>query len=142
MLTCTKTYADIPCAHRQHRHAGHCALIHGHNWGITFAFACAQTDENGFVVDFGGLKFIRRWIEKNLDHACLFNTDDPLRDVLVEAAPTAWKAVVVPSCSCEGIAEWVFRSVDPLVREHTAGRAWLVAVDVTEDSRNSARFAP
>jgi 6-pyruvoyltetrahydropterin/6-carboxytetrahydropterin synthase len=93
-------------------------------------------------VDFGRLKYIRQWIDKNLDHACLFNFDDPLRQVLLEAAPTVWKATIVPNCSCEGIAEWAFRSLDPLVKENTAGRAWLVAVEVGEDARNFARFTP
>jgi 6-pyruvoyltetrahydropterin/6-carboxytetrahydropterin synthase len=142
MLTCSKTYADIPFAHRQHRHSGHCAFIHGHNWSLTFTFACREPDENGFVVDFGGLKFIRLWIEKNLDHACLFNADDPMKEVLFEAAPTVWKAVVVPNCSCEGLAQWVFQSVDPLVREQTGDRVWLAAVEVGEDTRNAARYTP
>ena len=142
MLTCSKTYDDIPAAHRQHRHAGHCALIHGHNWSLTFTFGCEHTDENGFVVDFGGLKYIRQWIDRNFDHACLFAADDPMKDVLLEAAPTVWKAVIVPDCSAEGLAAWTFRGVDPLVREHTKGRAWLLAVEVGEDERNFAQFRP
>lgn len=141
MLTCSKNYTDIPFAHRQHRHAGHCALVHGHNWGLRFTFGCERTDENGFVVDFGGLKYIREWIDHTLDHACLFNEDDPLREQLVAAAPGAWKPLVVPSCSAEGIAKFVFEAVDPMVRERTGGRAWLLAVEVSEDSRNSARYA-
>ena len=76
MLTCRKTYSDIPFAHRQHRHDGHCALIHGHNWAFTLTFACTAPDENGFVVDFGKLKFLRHWITTHLDHACVFNADD------------------------------------------------------------------
>lgn len=142
MLTCSKTYPDIPFAHRQHLHEGHCAFVHGHNWSITLTFACAQPDANGFVVDFGRLKYIRQWIDKNLDHACLFNDDDPLRTALFEAAPTVWKATIVPNCSCEGIAEWVFRSLDPLVRENSAGRVWLTAVEVGEDARNFVRYTP
>lgn len=142
MFTCSKTYADIPFAHRQHRHAGHCALVHGHNWSFTFVFGCRELDANGFVVDFGGLKYVRRWLEENLDHACVFNADDPVREALVAAAPGAWKPLVVPSCSAEGIAEFVFRAVDPLVRSDTVGRAWLVAVEVAEDTRNAARYAP
>ena len=67
MLTCSKTYRDIPFAHRQHRHDGHCALIHGHNWAITLTFACRETDANGFVVDFGDLKYLKTWIAQNLD---------------------------------------------------------------------------
>ena len=77
MLTCSKTYRDIPFAHRQHRHDGHCALIHGHNWAIKLTFACRETDANGFVVDFGDLKYLKTWIAQNLDHACLFNESDP-----------------------------------------------------------------
>ena len=142
MLTCSKTYNDIPFAHRQHLHDGHCAKIHGHNWSITLTFGCTQPDANGFVVDFGRLKYIRQWIDKNLDHACLFNADDPMRQVLFEAAPDVWKATVVPNCSCEGLAEWVFRSIDALVREQSDKRAWLVAVEVGEDARNFARFEP
>ncbi len=99
MLTCSKTYPDIPFAHRQHLHEGHCAFVHGHNWSITLTFACAQPDANGFVVDFGRLKYIRQWIDKNLDHACLFNADDPMREVLLEAAPTVWKATYITAPS-------------------------------------------
>ena len=71
MITCKKTYTDIPWAHRQHRHDGHCAFIHGHNWSITIIFGCHATDENGFVVDFGKLKFLEEWIDTHLDHAIM-----------------------------------------------------------------------
>jgi 6-pyruvoyltetrahydropterin/6-carboxytetrahydropterin synthase len=142
MFTCSKTYTDIPFAHRQHRHGGHCALVHGHNWRLRFTFACERLDENAFVVDFGQLRYIREWIDRTLDHACLFNADDPLREALVAAAPGAWKPPVVENCSAEGIAKFVFETVDPMVREHTASRAWLESVEVSEDSRNSARYAP
>lgn len=141
MLTCRKTYADIPFAHRQHRHDGHCSLIHGHNWDITLTFGCATPDENGFVVDFGKLKFLRTWINENLDHACVFNTDDPLRETLVASAPQAWKVYVLDSCSCEGLARHLHGIFDALVREHTAGRAFVTAVEVTEDSKNSAAWS-
>ncbi len=142
MLTCTKTYHDIPFAHRQHQHDGHCALIHGHNWSITLTFACRETDESGFVIDFGKLGFIRDWISAHLDHACVFAKDDPLRQLLVAVAPDAWKTYVVKNCSCEGLAEHLFEAFDNLVRERTASRVWVTVVEVAEDSRNSARYAP
>lgn len=142
MLTCTKVYPDLPFAHRQHRHDGHCQLVHGHNWTFVFTFGCRETDGNGFVVDFGRLKFIKRWLEDTFDHACVFNEDDPLRETLVGAAAEAWKPVVVPDCSCEGLARLAFERVDALVRGESAGRAFLVAVEVREDARNSARFEP
>lgn len=140
MITCRKTYTDIPFAHRQHHHDGHCAFIHGHNWAFTLTFGCHSTDENGFVVDFGKLKFIKHWIEENLDHACLFNESDPLRDQIVTACPAVWKVLVVPNCSCEGLAQHLFQVFNVLVQQHTNKRAFLVSVEVVEDSKNSATY--
>lgn len=140
MLTCKKTYRDIPFAHRQHHHDGHCALIHGHNWSITLTFACRETDVNGFVVDFGKLGFLKEWIEAHLDHACVFNRDDPALESLLRDAGELFKPYLVESCSCEGIAEHLHACFDSLVREATEDRAWIIAVEVEEDSKNSACF--
>ncbi len=141
MLTCAKRYVDIPMAHRQPHHQGHCALIHGHNWTIELTFACHQLDQNGFVVDFGDLKYLRHWIDHHLDHACLLATDDPLREALVAAAPAAWKVYLLPNTSCEGLAQHLHQTFDPLVKQHTAQRVWVASVTVEEDSRNRATFA-
>lgn len=140
MLTCTKIYRDIPFAHRQPKHDGHCSLIHGHNWAISITFACREPDENGFVIDFGDLKFIKDWIADHLDHACLFDENDPLRDALINAAPDAWKPLSLPNTSCEGLARHLFVVFNPMVREHTIGRVWVTQITVHEDDRNSATF--
>ncbi|MDR1281212.1 MAG: 6-carboxytetrahydropterin synthase [Opitutaceae bacterium] len=142
MITCRKTWTDIPFAHRQHGHDGHCAWIHGHNWSITLTFGCHRADENGFVIDFGKLRFIKRWIDRHLDHACVFNADDPLREQIVAACPDAWKIYVVPGCSCEGLARHFYEVLGALVDKETGGRAFLVAVEVAEDSKNIATFTP
>lgn len=97
-------------------------------------------DENGFVVDFGKLQFLRAWIDTHLDHACLFNLGDPLCERLVASAPEAWKIYLVPCVSCEGLARHLFTVWDALVREHTAGRVLLTALEVVEDSKNSATY--
>lgn len=116
--------------------------MHGHNWSFRFTFGAKAMDENGFVVDFGRLKFIREWLEQHLDHACMFNRDDPAKDALIAAAPAAFKVVEVENCSCEGIAVFVFSAIDALVREHTGGRVFLTEIEVVEDSRNSATYRP
>ena len=138
MTTCTKKYFDIPFAHRQHRHDVHCSFVHGHNWDIFITFACDNLDENGFVVDFGKLKFLSEWIRKNLDHACVFAHADPLREKLAAAAPEAWKIYEAESCSCEGLAEHLLKVFDALVRENSNNRVWVCAVEVSEDKKNSA----
>lgn len=142
MMTCRKVYEDIPFAHRQHKHDGHCALIHGHNWSFAFTFGCYERDANGFVIDFGKLRFIREEIERRFDHACLFAEDDPLRETIVRSAPEAFKTFVLPNCSSEGLCEYLFDFFDAQVRARTQGRVFLVGVEVVEDQRNSAAYFP
>lgn len=142
MLTCRKVYFDIPFAHRQHMHDGHCSFVHGHNWDIAITFACDKTDENGFVVDFGKLKFIKGWIDENLDHACVFSKSDPLWRTLHDAAPEAWKICLVDECSCEGLAKYFFEVFGKMVSEATSGRARVAAVEVSEDKKNTAKYTP
>ncbi len=142
MLTCKKTYRDIPFAHRQHNHDGHCALIHGHNWAITLTFACSETDKNGFVVDFGKLKYLKHWIDENLDHACLFNESDPEKDALLAAVGHLFKPYILPNSSCEGLAQHIHSVFDAMVRKETNGRVWIVETEIEEDSKNAAAYRP
>jgi 6-pyruvoyltetrahydropterin/6-carboxytetrahydropterin synthase len=140
-LTCRKTYTDIPWAHRQHLHDGHCAFIHGHNWGLTIVFGCREPDENGFVVDFGKLKFLKGWIEEHLDHACVFSADDPiLNQVNSLGGAAVWKTYIVPNCSCEGMAQHLYGIFNPMVQQASNGRAFVVSIEVIEDSKNAATF--
>lgn len=93
-------------------------------------------------MDFGKLKFIRNWIEQHLDHACVFNADDPMLPALTAVGgESIWKVYKVRSCSCEGLAEHLYGIFDAMVREATGGRAFVVSVEVTEDSRNSATYS-
>ena len=138
MLTCRKNYSDIPFAHRQHTHDGHCAFIHGHNWNITLTFACRAVDENGFVIDFGKLKYIKKWIDEHLDHACLFSENDVKARKILAAYGNLFKAYTLPNCSCEGIAQHLHEIFDPMVRKKTNNRAWITTIEITEDTKNSA----
>ena len=149
MTTISKTYADIPFGHRQHKHKGHCAWIHGHNWSFTITFSAKQLDECGFVVDFGKLKWIKKWIEEKLDHSLLLNVDDPIfkrhGDVLEGYA----RLLAVPDCSCEGLAQWIYDALEKHLKStadeelahavHTRG-LHIVSVQLFEDARNSATF--
>jgi len=146
LITCTKIYRDIPFAHRQHNHDGHCAWLHGHNWEIEIEFQSHSLDVNGFVIDFGKLKFIKRWIDENLDHALLLNESDPEREylesVLIYNGVPFAKIVVVPDGSAEGLAQYFWATFDAMVRQETGDRVWIRRVTVREDSKNSATYMP
>lgn len=142
MLTCKKTFPDIPWAHRIHRHDGLCAFIHGHNWTLTFTFGCTTPDENGFVTDFDKLDYIGDWIDAHLNHACVFSEDDPLKDVLLAAAAQAWKPYIVPSCSSEGMVRHLHEVLSPIVKANSNGRVFLIAVEIEEDRFSTAKYTP
>mgnify|MGYP003121976312 CR=1 FL=1 len=74
----SKTFTNFPCAHRRHRHKGHCSLVHGYSRAFTFWFRCTHPTDNGFVMDFGDLKPVKAWLKYHFDHTLLLDSDDPL----------------------------------------------------------------
>lgn len=157
MHTCTKRFDGFAAAHRQHRHDGHCALIHGHNWSFEFTFEALELDENEFVLDFGKLKWLKAYLTEQFDHTLLLNEDDPqlvyLRSVL-DNGPCAEGTVlahivVVPNCGAEGLAKYLHRAVDsrlanpvycPEAEDYIVRQVRVLSVVVWEDDKNSAAY--
>lgn len=140
MLSCSKTISDIPFAHRQHKHDGHCAQIHGHNWTFKFTFKARVLDECGFVVDFGKLKFLRTYLEATFDHALVLNASDPALPHLRESLAAYARIIVVDDCSCEGLLEHLYPILNQLVADATNGRVYIARLEIEEDTRNSAAY--
>ena len=139
MITIQKEFPNYPFAHRQPSHKGHCKLIHGHNWDFEICLAANELDENGFVYDFGGLKWFRAWLENNFDHTFVLNEDDPwVGTATMDLIKETSKVIFVPSCSCEGIAEYVYNKLSDMISKQTEGRVWVEWVTVKEDLKNSA----
>ena len=61
---------------------------------------------------------------------------------LLEQFGPVFKAYVLPNCSCEGLAEHLHGIFDPMVRQQTNDRVWITAVEIEEDSKNSAEYRP
>jgi 6-pyruvoyltetrahydropterin/6-carboxytetrahydropterin synthase len=145
MITCTKAYTDLPFAHRQPSHDGHCAWIHGHNWSFVFTFAATTLDACGFVIDFGKLGFLKAWIAERFDHTLVLNYDDPELPLLRETltSPDLIASIFeVPDCSSEGLAAFLLQEVNAVIQAHTGGRVSVARVEVVEDSKNSATATP
>lgn len=138
----TKSFWNLPCAHRQHLHPGHCKFVHGYSRSFHFVFESYQLDSCGFVMDFSGLKEVKKWLEDNFDHTLLLNADDPLMDMFraIEAQGGA-KIVIVPTgVSMEGTAKWVYDTWAPIVREQSNGEVNLIQVEVRENDKNSGIY--
>ena len=140
MITCSKLYKDIPFAHRQPLHDGHCSKIHGHNWDIRITFGCKELDSRGFVVDFGKLKYIKKYIEDMLDHACVLSWNDPLYEEII--APGVYKLYSVENASCEGLAKHLFEKFSDLLHMAEGERTWIDEIEIFEDGKNSVKYKP
>ncbi|QDP54822.1 MAG: putative 6-carboxy-5 6 7 8-tetrahydropterin synthase [Prokaryotic dsDNA virus sp.] len=143
--TITKRYENLPAAHRQPNHDGHCRLIHGHNWAFDITLQCVKLDENGFVVDVGKMKLIRSWLENRFDHTLLLNADDPIRgESQLAVLQQLSKVVIVDNCGMEGLARYVLEHVNILIEHALELEDWkergvqVVSVTCFEDTKNSA----
>lgn len=145
MYLSTKTYGHdigLACAFRQHRADSHCRFLHGYALSFKFVFGTYELDARNWVVDFGGLKNLRGWLEDWFDHKTLVAEDDPLRDafsVLHNQALIQMR--IVPATGCEAFARMVYEYTEQWLKD--AGfspRCVLLSVEVAEHGANSAIY--
>ena len=142
----TKRIGPISTGHRQWRDPGHCSFVHGYGRYVQFVFACTTLDDKMWVVDFGGLKDIRKWLEDQWDHRLLIASDDPLLDTFkdlhekggidlhVMDVTKGWGPGIEASC------KFVHDHIDPLIREQSDHRCWIKRVEIWEHENNSAIY--
>lgn len=140
----TKTFSNLPCAHRQHRHDGVCAFVHGYSRSFYFLFGATQLDRCGFVVDFGKLKLLKAWLDSNFDHTLLLNADDHLLPLFREVEAQGGARIILPPYGpgMEGSAHWALEAAQGFLDgDHaTASRCYVVAVECRENDKNSAIY--
>ena len=137
----SKTFRNYPCAHRRHKHDGHCAFIHGYSRSFTLWFRSHERTENGFVMDFGALGPVKDFLEHHFDHTFLVDSSDPLVKEFRELeSKGACKLVVYQDVGMEGTCEFVGEWVEQWLLEETGGRVWLHSIEVRENDKNSARI--
>ena len=138
----TKSYYNYPCSHRQWRHDGHCAFIHGYSRSFHFVFEAETLDKCGFVVDYGGLKELKSHLDHMFDHTLLLNEDDPLMEDFkaLEAKGACAIRTIPHGIGMEGTAQYLCEYADDLVRTKTKGRAWVVSCESRENDKNSSIY--
>tara|TARA_Y100001968_G_C19107820_1_gene595733 strand:- start:67 stop:543 length:477 start_codon:yes stop_codon:yes gene_type:complete len=140
-FTCRKRFREYPCCHRQWRHPGHCHFVHGYSRGFTFWFGAKKPDENGFVVDFSGLKILEQKIASQFDHTFLVNHDDPLLSKWEELHKEgALDLRIMKNVGMESSAKLVWEWANSFLLERDAGRTCCWRSEASENSVNSASF--
>lgn len=69
MYTISKEFAFSASHALTHLPATHpCHNLHGHNYRLKINLASETLNQNGFVVDYRELGFVKEWVDRNLDH--------------------------------------------------------------------------
>ncbi len=139
----TKTYGHergLSCAFRQPNAIhSHCSLLHGYALSFKFTFGCHELDDKNWVVDFGGLKELKDWLEDNFDHKIAVDKDDPMLDnIRVLEEQGLGEIRTMDGVGCEKFAEHALKFADYLAIKLSQGRCWCEEVEVREHGANSA----
>jgi len=149
-LKSTKSYNKLPCSHAQYfdkepdGSVGECAAVHGYSRTIKFTFA-GKPDENGWIVPFGELRDLKKFIEYYFDHTSLFPADDPrLQEIKridgdKNIQPNLFNLRVLPyGVSMESSSRFIWELVNPHIVNITGGRCYVEKVESIEHEANSA----
>jgi 6-pyruvoyltetrahydropterin/6-carboxytetrahydropterin synthase len=139
----TKRFTGFPCTHRQWRAESHCRYVHGYSREFFFEFAASELTPEGWVVDFGGLKKLKAWLDEVFDHTFLVAQDDPaLEDFKRLSQQGVIQLRVLPNPGMEGTALYVYEEASKILKSLYGERAWITLVEVRENDKNSAIFTP
>ena len=138
----TKSYYNYPCAHRQFRHDGACAKIHGYSRSFHFTFGCKTLTKEGFVVDYGDLKYLKNHLDFMYDHTLILDQDDPYMDTFKELESVGVCDIRIQPLGpgMEGTAHYLCEWTDSWLRKKTKGRAWVLSVEARENDKNSSIY--
>jgi len=164
MYVVTKTYGanqGLSCVFRQWRATSHCRFLHGYALSIKLVWECEgeDLDDNGWVIDFGGLKNIKEFLCHMFDHTFVVAEDDPQLNLFKQMSepwnhralyagdttniPQLVQLRVIPRVGCEGFARFIFDHIsrgNVPSHERMNPKAQLVSVEVREHEGNSAIY--
>jgi 6-pyruvoyltetrahydropterin/6-carboxytetrahydropterin synthase len=96
--------------HRLLHHQGKCRHLHGHNGRAVIRLEQGILDGLGMVCDFTDLgRFVKGWLEREIDHNLLLHQDDPLLPLLQGVGERCY--VMDRNPTAENIARLIFETV-------------------------------
>ena len=130
------------CAFRQWRAVhSHCQFVHGYQLKAKFWFSGKELDDKNWIVDFGGLKPLRKILTDQFDHTLCVAQDDPLLSYWQDLEKqNGCQLRIMESVGIEKTAEWVYKITNDFIKVETNGRCWLDQVEVFEHENNSAIY--
>jgi 6-pyruvoyltetrahydropterin/6-carboxytetrahydropterin synthase len=131
----TKTYGNdlgLSCCFRQWRSThSHCSLLHGYSIGVKVVFESETLDDRNWVMDFGGLKAFKSWLDYMFDHTLIIAHDDPFLDTFKKLAEYGLQDKggicdlrIVEAVGCEKFSEAAFKELDTIIKTYQRGEAY------------------
>ena len=141
MFTSTKIIELGSCAFRQPQADSHCKFLHGYRLTAKFWFSAKHLDQNNWVVDFGGLKGLKKIMQDQFDHTTCISRTDPKHMLFKQLRDEGVCDLrIMDGVGIEKFAEWCHTVADNYVDELTDGRCNCTKVEVFEHENNSAIF--
>src|SRR5262245_57035465 len=107
-----KTYGHnlgFSCTFRQWKATSHCKFMHGYSLKFVVVFQGESLDHRNWLVDFGGLKPVKLFMEQTFDHKTLVAHDDPEQDKFFELHKAGVIDMIsVQATGAEACAKMVF----------------------------------
>ena len=129
------------CFRQPNAKDSHCHLLHGYSLAFTFTFGCSELDDRNWVVDFGGLKPLKAWLEDHFDHKVVITKDDPEIDAFKDLEEKGLaELTILDGVGVEKFAEHAWVQADKMVREMSDDRCWCESVECAEHGANSAIY--
>ena len=136
-----KTYGNETghsCAFRQWRADSHCNLIHGYALGFEITFEAEELDDRNWVIDFGDLGVLKKWLKEMFDHTTVVAFDDPHLELFEDLNnKNLINLILLENVGCEAFAETVYLFCK---MEFEDDRVKVKSVRVFEHGANSAVF--
>lgn len=130
------------CCFRQPKAKSHCQYLHGYRLYAKFWFTADNLDENNWVVDFGGLKQLKKKLEFWFDHTTVISKEDPCvgEFVKLESLGVCSLRILEGGVGIERFARLCFTIASGFVKENTNDRCWVSKVEVFEHEKNSSIY--
>lgn len=141
MFISTKKFTGFPCTHRQWRDEGHCKYVHGYSREFSFWFKAETLDNKGWVMDFGGFKEFKIFLDDTFDHTFLAGADDPELPLFQEMhKKEIIKLRVLENVGMEGTSKFLHTKMNEYLDKITQGRVWCFRVETRENEKNSGIY--
>lgn len=139
----TKTYTHaqgLSCCFRQWRATSHCNMLHGYSLQVEVQFEAYNVDDKNWVVDFGGLKEFKKYLEWAFDHTTIVDIDDPEANTFRQMADKKMINIRwVNAVGCEAFSKQIFEWLESWLEDNIEynTRVTVKKVEVREHGGNS-----